>query len=250
MDLKLRGKVAVVTGAAKGIGFAVAQILVNEGANVVIADIDGDKALQAAKELNRTAAQCLAYETDVTDKGNVRQLVQWINEEFGRLDILVNNAGMATLCSIEDLSEEEWDRVIDVNLKGTFLCSQAVLQTFRRQQAGNIVNFCSAVVKTGAMSPYGHYVAAKAGIWGLTKHLARHTASYGVRVNAVAPGTTETDFLDVLTPELRHAAAQGIPLGRVATPEDIALVVVFLASDAARYITGELINVNGGTIMD
>lgn len=250
MKLGLNGKVAIVTGSGKGIGRAIGEALIAEGVHTVIADIDYDLAKQTASELACESARCISKHVDVASSSSVHALVKETLDEFDTIDILINNAGMATLAPIDELTEAEWDRVININLKGTFLCSQAVLAPFKQQGSGNIVNFASEVIKTGANSPYGHYVAAKAGVWGLTMHLARHTARHGIRVNAVAPGATDTDFIKILPPDVRQRAEESAPLGGLARPEDIANAVVFLVSDAARFITGELIDINGGTTMD
>lgn len=250
MNLGLEGKAAIVTGAGKGIGRAVASALAEEGVRVVAADLDEKAANETASLIEAGGGSAVGRGLDVTKLESVRQLIRGVHQEFGQIDILVNNAGMATLSTIEAMSDDDWDLVMNVNLKGTFYCSREILPIFRQQQSGAVVNFASAVVKSGGMTPYGHYVAAKSGVWGFTKHLARESAPYGVRVNAVAPGTVDTDFIKLLPPEVRAATDKAIPLGRIATPEDIAPVVVFLVSDAARYITGELIDVNGGAIMD
>jgi len=250
MNLNLQGKVAVVTGAAAGIGREVARAFAREGVRVALVDIDAEGVHREAQTLSSEATPCLGLVGDVADRSRVFAMVAEAHAAFGRIDILFNNAGISTRCPMESLPEEDWDRVLAVNLKGTFLCIQAVLPLFRRQGSGAIVNSSSVVVKSGGNGQYAHYVASKAGIWGLTKHVARHAAAYGVRCNAVAPGTTETAFLRGLTPERRIRYGQEIPLGRIAQTDDIAPVVLFLASDAARYITGELVDVNGGMQMD
>jgi 3-oxoacyl-[acyl-carrier protein] reductase len=250
MDTGLRSRVAVVTGGASGIGRAIVANLLGEGVHVAIIDVRQEEAAATARALGGPEARCLALIGDVSQAGRVRDMMREALDTFGRIDFLVNNAAVSTRCPMEDLPEADWDRVLAVNLKGTFLCIQAVLPVFRRQGAGAIVNLCSSVVKSGGHSPFAHYVASKAGIWGLTKHVARHAAAYGVRCNAVAPGTTATTVMRHYSEEERRKQEAAIPLGRIDQPDEVANVVLFLLSDGARYITGELVDVNGGTEMD
>lgn len=244
MSGKLTGKTAMVTGGGRGIGRAICQLFADEGARVGVADIDPQSAGETAGQL---ATDSCVLEMDVASKPSVDAAVEQALKQLGRLDILVNNAGVLTYRSWEDCGEEDWNRVVDTNLKGTFLCAQAVLAHMKERREGAIVNMTSVAAKTGGQSVGPHYAAAKAGICALTFGLARFMAPHRVRVNGIAPGVIDTP----MTAASKHddLVAQ-IPLGAKGRPEDVARCALFLASDDARHITGEIIDVNGGLFMD
>jgi len=244
--MKLSNRVAIVTGAARGIGKAIAVVLAQNGSDVVVADLNIKKAQETADEISKSGRRALPVQVDISSGRQVSDMVNKTLENFGKIDILVNNAGIIELMSIFDITEKQWDRIMSVNLKGNFLCSRAVLDAMAKSRSGKIINIASDAGKTGSTLPAAHYAASKAGIICLTKSLARELAPLGIRVNAVSPGLIETDMTgDIITQ--REAK---IPVGRVGKPEDVAGAVLFLASDDADYITGEILDVNGGLIMD
>ena len=244
--MKLSNRVAIVTGAAQGIGKAIAVVLAQNGADVVVADLNIEKAQKTANEVSKSGRRALPIQVDVSSSRQVSDMVNKTLEKFGKIDILVNNAGIIELISIFDITEKQWDRIMSVNLKGTFLCSRAVLDVMAKSRSGKIINIASDAGKNGSSLPAAHYAASKAGIICLTKSLARELAPLGIKVNAVSPGLIETDMTnDIITQRKAN-----IPVGRVGKPEDVAGAVLFLASDDADYITGEILDVNGGLIMD
>ncbi len=245
--MKLKEKIAIVTGSTKGIGKAIVFELAKEGANVVINGRNRSEAEQMASQINdKTGARTLALRADVTIVQEVEMLIKNTVERFGRIDILINNAGVFEVCPFLQISEGTWDKIIDINLKGTFLCSKLTLPIMVKQKSGVIINISSMAAKTGGILPVAHYAASKAGIIALTKALAREFAPYSIRVNAVAPGVIKTKMAESQAEEKRKT----IPLGDLGQPEDVAKAVSFLVSDDARYITGEVIDVNGGLVMD
>jgi len=241
----------MVTGAAKGIGAAIARAFAREGARVALLDIDASGVEGLARELTDAGLEALPFKADVTAASAVRQAVGAMMALWGRLDVLVNNAGgFSVIRRTEEIPEEEWDAILRLNLTSAFLCSKAVLPIMRRQGSGRIVNLSSVVGRAGAVLVASHYAAAKAGILGFTRHLAREVAAEGITVNAVAPGTTATErFRALRSAEETRRLAESVPLRRVAEPDEIAACVLFLASDAARYITGATLDVNGGLLM-
>ncbi len=252
-ELGLRNRVAIVTGGGRGIGRATSLVLAARGATPVIVDVERASAEQVAAEVSALGAKAMAFQADVRSYARAQEVAAEVVERTGRIDILVNNAGITQPKAFLDLSEEDWDLTIDVHLKGSFNWSQAVLPYMIRKQWGRIVSISSMVAKHGGAFPAVSktaYAAAKAGILGLTRGLAREAAPF-VTVNAVCPGVVDTGMARVLlTPEKMRLTLDLIPLARLAEPSDIANAVVFLASEAAGYITGEVIDVNGGVYID
>lgn len=248
--MKLKDRVAIVTGAARGIGKAVALTLIREGAKVALVDVER-KRLEALKEdIEKKGGQAAAFVCDITKSSEVLAMVQQALANFGRIDILVNNAGIIRRGTIETVTEEDWDQVIAVNLKGTFNCSKAVVETMKKQRYGKIINVSSIAGKMGDITSAPGYGPSKAGIDALTKTLARQLAPYGINVNGVAPHAIETEMSAQWSEERRKEIIASIPLGRLGKPEDVAEAVLFLASDQASFITGEILDVNGGAWMD
>lgn len=242
MPGKLQHKTALITGAGRGIGRAIAECFAREGARVAIADMDPDAARATA-----AAIGALGLEMDVSSKASVCAGTRRVLDEFGSIDILVNNAGYLVYTTFESCSEADWDRMVDVNMKGPFLCAQAVIPSMKARRQGVIVNMTSLAAKTGGLAAGPPYAAAKAGVLTLTIGLARALAPSGIRVNAIAPGVIDTAM--TAAPEHDQLKAS-IPLGGAGQPEDVAHCALFLASDDARHITGETIDVNGGLYMD
>jgi 3-oxoacyl-[acyl-carrier protein] reductase len=246
--MTLKGKVGVVTGGSRGIGRAVTVALAREGAAVAICGRDPDSLEKTARDLETSGAQVLAVKADVTLTADVERLIEACLERFGLISVLVNNAGITRDNLLLRMKDDEWDAVLDANLKGAFHCTRAALRPMIKQRAGRIINLTSVVGVIGNPGQ-ANYAAAKAGIIGLTKATAREVASRGITVNAIAPGFIETDMTQALDPNLQGQMRAQIPLGRFGKPEDVAEAVVFLASDRASYITGQVIHINGGLWM-
>ncbi|MBI1820624.1 MAG: 3-oxoacyl-[acyl-carrier-protein] reductase [Nitrospirae bacterium] len=248
MDTQLEGRTALITGGAQGIGFGIADCLASEGAIVGIADVNFEKAKQAADDLISRGKKAVAFKVNVASSNEVKEMVGQAMAVWNKIDILVNNAGITRDGLILRMKEEDWTLVMDINLKGTFLCIKEVLPKMAKQRFGRIINISSIV---GAMGNPGqaNYVASKAAVVGLTKTVAREYASRGITVNAVAPGFIETAMTDVLHEQTREELIRQIPQGRMGKVEDIANAVCFLASGQASYITGQVIHVNGGMYM-
>jgi len=243
----LENKVAIVTGAARGIGKAIAQKLSREGATVVICDLM-EEISATAEELSSEGATVLPIKVDVTNTEAVESMVQETIDKLGRIDILVNNAGIVRDALLVRMKESDWDAVISVNLKGTFNCTKAVAKPMMKQRAGRIVNMASVMGIIGNVGQ-ANYSASKAGIIGLTKSSAKELGRRGITVNAIAPGFIMSKMTESLPEDQKEQALKSIPLGFLGSPEDIANLVAFLVSDSARYITGQVIKVDGGLVM-
>jgi len=245
---ELDGKVAIVTGAGQGIGEAIALKLAQAGADVVVCDINEETAKGVAEKIRSFGRRSMIALVDVADAQQVNNMVEQVLEEFGRIDILVNNAGITRDTIIVRMKDEDWQKVLDINLKGAFNCIRAVARTMMRQRSGKIVNIASIIGQIGNVGQ-ANYAASKAGLIGLTKSAARELASRGINVNAVAPGYITTSMTQRLPEDIRQRMLEDIPLGRFGEVDDVADVVLFLVSDAARYITGQVIRVDGGMVM-
>lgn len=248
--MRFQGKTVIVTGAGAGIGRAVSLGFAQEGAKVALWDLNHGAALEACSEIRGMGAEAIARQVDVSKWPQVQEAVQELVSFWGRLDVLVNNAGICLLGSIESIEERDWDRVMEVNLKSVFLCSKAVMGTMKAQAGGAIINMGSIAGKVGGIAVGAHYSASKAAVMCLTKSLAKELAPCGVRVNAVSPGVVETDMTRMITKGDWSSYLSQIPMGRVGSPQEVAKAVLFLASDEACYITGEILDVNGGQFMD
>ena len=245
MTGRLEGRVSLVTGASRGIGRAIARALALEGATVFVGARDQGRLAEVVKQIADEGGAAVALALDVADRASVDAALQKVLEAQGRVDHLVNNAGITRDTLLLRMKQEDWDQVLATNLTGTYLCTQAVLKPMLKQRSGRIVNVASVVGVTGNAGQ-ANYVASKAGIIGFTKAVAREVASRSITVNAVAPGFIDTDMTAAMTEKAREAVASSIPLGRVGRPEDIASAVAFLVSDAAAYITGQVLGVDGG----
>ena len=244
----LQGRIALVTGAAQGIGRAVALELSKSGATLALADINEVKLAQVAAEIEAAGGQAAAFRIDVSNEESIEAGAKAVLERFGKVEILVNNAGITRDRLMLRMKRADWDLVLDINLTGAFLLTQALLSPMLKNRWGRIVNMASVVGRAGQAGQV-NYAASKAGLIGLTRSMAREFASRGITVNAVAPGFIETPMTAVLTEEQSAAMLAQIPLGRRGTDRDIAQAVRFLASDDASYITGHVLDVNGGMFM-
>jgi len=241
-------KIAVVTGAAQGIGEAIAMTLAKEGASIAVIDINPDKAGEVAAKIKQMGVDSESYKVDVSNTNEVEETANKIMERFKKIDILVNNAGITKDNLLIRMSEQEWDAVININLKGVFNWTKACGKVMMKQRAGSIINISSVI---GLMGNAGqvNYAASKAGVIGITKSIAKELASRNVRVNAVCPGYIKTAMTDKLSEEAKNAILQFIPSKTMGMPQDVANVVLFLASDMSSYVTGETIRVDGGMAM-
>ena len=245
---ELNGRVAIVTGGAQGIGKAIALTLARHGVNVVVTDVNLERAQETVQEIEALQVRSLAIKANVADVSAAEQMVKETVDKLGKIDILINNAGITRDNILLRMKPEEWDQVMEVNLKGTYACTRAALKFMFRQKNGRIVNIASI---TGLMGNAGqaNYSASKAGIIGFTKAVAREYATRGITVNAVAPGFIDTAMTQAIPEKEREALIKLIPMERLGTPDDVAAAVYFLVSDLSRYITGQVINVNGGMYM-
>ncbi len=246
--LKLAGKVALITGAAQGIGKAVALLLARNGADIVVSDINLEKAEETAREIEAIGVKAMAVKVNVASLDDVEHMTGAILEKFGKIDILVNNAGITRDKLILRMTEEDWNAVLDVNLKGTFHCTKTVVRHMARQRSGKIVSIASVVGEMGNAGQV-NYAASKAGVIGLTKTIAREFAQRGINVNAIAPGYIETPMTEGLPEKVKEELMRLIPMERLGKPEDIAEAVLFLVSEESNYITGHVLKVNGGIYM-
>jgi 3-oxoacyl-[acyl-carrier protein] reductase len=247
-NMALQGKVAVVTGAAQGIGRAIAEALARDGADVAVADLDSGRSQEAVAAVQKLGRRALNVKVNVAEWNDAKAMAEQVIKEWGKIDILVNNAGITRDGLLLRMKEEDWNLVLQVNLNGTFHCTKAVLQPMTKQRHGRIINIASIV---GVMGNVGqaNYAASKAAVIGFTKTVAREYASRAITVNAVAPGFIDTAMTQGLSSDVKDVLQKQIPLGRLGQPEDIAAAVRFLASDEAAYITGQVLHVNGGMLM-
>ena len=242
--MRLKGRVAIVTGGGGGIGKATCIAFAQEGADIVIPEVNMTNATAVSEEVTALGRRCKVVETDVANVESVRAMVDMTLEELGRIDILVNNAGIFSYTRIDACGEDEWDRMMAVNLKGPFLCSQAVMETMKAQRFGRIINLGSLAGQVGGLVASAPYSASKAGVMCLTKSLARVLGEYSITVNSIAPGVAATEMA-----KNHPDMTDQIPLGRVADASEIATAILFLASEEGRYVTGATLDVNGGIRM-
>lgn len=249
MTKRLEGKLALVTGGARGIGKAISLVLAKAGADIIINyRSSADAAKELIKEIEAMDRKAYAFKADVSSMEDIINLEKEISKELGTIDILVNNAGITRDTLLMRMKEEDFDSVININLKGVFNCTKVFSKKMMKKRAGSIINITSVVGITGNAGQ-SNYSASKAGVIGFTKSIAKEIGSRGITVNAVAPGFIETDMTDILNDEIKETYVKNIPLGRMGMPEDVAKVVEFLASEDARYVTGQVINVDGGMVM-
>jgi NAD(P)-dependent dehydrogenase (short-subunit alcohol dehydrogenase family) len=254
---EFEGKTAIITGAGQGMGKAIAKALFANGANVVISDINAQSAASVEEELaslsqldHELPGRAISVTADVRNKAQVEGMALTATEAFGSIDILINTAGVLKPTGIEDISEEEWDFVMDINAKGVFLCTQAVLGVMRAHGYGRIVNMSSSAGRSTSTLGGAHYTASKAAVLGFTRHCAREYAGYGITCNAVCPGLIDTEMVEKeVTPERLQKYLDSFPIHRLGTPEEVAELVLFLSSDRSAYITGASIDINGGDLM-
>ena len=244
----LAGRAVIVTGGSRGIGAAIAALLAEHGASVLVSGRDDDRLQTAVKAMEGLGGRVVGLAADAAKREDVDRLVDAARQEFGRLDVVVNNAGITSDALLVRMKDDDWDRVMDVNLRGAFLLTRAAAKVMMRQKSGRVINIASAA---GAMGNAGqaNYSAAKAGLFGLTKASARELAHWGILVNAVAPGLIETDMSAAIPEAARQAFLAQVPAGRIGTAREVAEVVGFLAGDGASYITGQVFHVNGGLYM-
>lgn len=254
VDYELTGKVAIITGAGRGVGAAIALALAKQGAAVVVSDIDDKLASQVANQARSYGSEAIALQANVAKRSEVQELVDVVLAKFGRIDILVNNAGISPKknghkVSVLDMDPDEWEKVLDINLKGVFHFSQLCARVMVQQRSGKIINISSAAGRTYIPVAGAHYITSKTGIIGLTRALAGELAPFGINVNALAPGRIETEMMHAVSDEENRVCRAGTPVGRIGQPEDVANAVLFLASDRNSYITGTVLGIDGGKYM-
>jgi 3-oxoacyl-[acyl-carrier protein] reductase len=249
MDLGLKNKVAFITGSARGLGRAIAEKLAEEKVKIIITDINETMAISTAEEISKKyGVETIALKHDVSSEESTREVVKSIINKFSRIDILVNNAGITRDARLMMMKQEDWDLVLKINLTGAFICTKLVSKQMLKQNSGSIVNIASVVGLIGNVGQ-ANYSASKAGLIGLTKTTAKELAERGVNVNAIAPGFIQSDMTHVLSEEVSQKLLLQIPMNLYGKPEDVANAVLFLVSDLARYITGQVVNVDGGMVM-
>lgn len=246
--MRLKGKNALITGSAQGIGMAIALAMAKEGANICIADIKVDNTGDLIAEINKSGVRCISTKLDVSSQESVTNAFETFINEFGSIDILVNNAGITRDSLALRMKEDDWDAVININLKGTFLCSKEAIKIMSKQRSGKIINISSVVAFIGNPGQI-NYSASKAGVIGITKTIAKEYAGRGIRVNAIAPGFIKTAMTEALPEKVKEDMKNAIPLREFGTPEDVANASIFLASNESDYLTGQVIHVNGGMYM-
>lgn len=245
--MRMQGKVALITGGGRGLGKAICLTLAREGADISIGDMDAAEAEAVAGLIRRTGRRALAVKVDVSRAEEVKTLVARTIATFGTIDVLVNNAGIFDKGPVAEMTEASWDKVLDVNLKGTFLCSREVLPVLKQNRSGKIVSIASLAGQAGGLLAGSNYAASKAGVICLTKSLAKELGPFGINVNCIAPGIIATEMTRAFP---REDLKKTIPLRAIGEPQDVADAVLFLASEESKYITGETLNVNGGILMN
>lgn len=246
----VKDRVAIVTGAGRGIGRAISLKMCEAGAKVVVGDIDRTTAVDTADFLREHSGSSIACTVDVSDESSIASMVKQALRSFGRVDFLINNAGIMYRSRVLDISAEEWEQVIRVNLTGPFLCTRAVLPTMKRQRFGRVVNISSSAGRSVSTLGGAHYTASKAGLLGLTRAVAKEVAAFGITVNAVCPGLIDTEMVRKTTSQKElEDFLDSFPIKRIGTPEEVGELVVFLCSDKASYVTGVSLDINGGDLM-
>ena len=247
----LKGKTAIITGSGRGIGRAIALAMAAQGANIVVNDVNMESADEVVAEIEAMGRQAIAVKADVTAEEQVLAMVEACINRFGKLDILVNNAGIIQTAPVTEIDGKDWDRVMEVNLKGVFLCCKAVLAPMKAQHGGKIINIASVAGKRGGgLLGNSCYSASKGGVIAFTKSLARESGPFGINVNAITPAFTDTEMTRSIAPDKKEFIIKMLPLGRVGQPSDIAGAVCFLASSMSDYMTGEIMDVDGGLMCD
>ena len=247
----LKGKTAIITGSGRGIGRAIALAMAEQGANIVVNDVNMESADEVVAEIEAMGRQAIAVKADVTVEEQVKAMIETCINRFGKLDILVNNAGIIQTAPVTEIDGKDWDRVMEVNLKGVFLCCKAALAPMKAQHGGKIINIASVAGKRGGgLLGNSCYSASKGGVIAFTKSLARESGPFGINVNAITPAFTDTEMTRSIAPDKKEFIIKMLPLGRVGQPSDIAGAVCFLASSMSDYMTGEIMDVDGGLMCD